>query len=355
MNVLQISPSGAKLCDEHGDSAGIALAFSLGQHLTLEFDLRGAKSEDGILLPLETAELEQCPAFYFALGNVWNAASTPLLLRTSGITVETRNGKSILTVEIPDTGVASLVASLAGKSSAVFTCEIGGLDENALAVFVWQFQVTVCNRIYLGGDLPESVSGDPAYLTAAEVRALIGTGGVVSSDSIAFSGGTTVTANVKLYDESPIYVRYAGETFSGLDIRYDMGLTVVSSVGASYLTLLYDEKTIYGDVSTGKISAPAFAWNETFSGGSASIAVDEWTRYTGSCDHLTVRSIPESAQESEIVVTFSGTASAPGIDLPPGTKYVGELPVYEAGKSYLVNIRAGIAVVAGIKSVEAAQ
>lgn len=173
MNVLQISSSGAKLCDEHGDSAGIALAFSLGQHLTLEFDLRGAETADGVLVPLDAAKLTGCTGFYFALSNVWNAASAPLFLRTSGITVETRNGKTILSVELPDTGVPSLISALAGKASAAFTCEIGGLDENALAVFVWQFQVTVCNRIYLGGDLPESISGDPAYLTAAEVRALI--------------------------------------------------------------------------------------------------------------------------------------------------------------------------------------
>ena len=173
MNVLQISSSGAKLCDEHGDSAGISLAFSLGQHLTLEFDLRGAETADGVLVPLNAAKLTGCTGFYFALSNVWNAASAPLFLRTSGITVETRNGKTILSVELPDTGVSSLISALAGKASAAFTCEIGGLDENALAVFVWQFQVTVCNRIYLGGDLPESISGDPAYLTAVEVRALI--------------------------------------------------------------------------------------------------------------------------------------------------------------------------------------
>ncbi|MCQ2352143.1 MAG: hypothetical protein MJ033_01530 [Victivallaceae bacterium] len=187
MNVLQISSSGAKLCDEHGDSAGIALAFSLGQHLTLEFDLRGDETDDGILVPLDAAKLADCTGFYFALSNVWNAASAPLFLRTSGITVETRNGKTILSVELPDTGVTSLISALAGKASAAFTCEIGGLDANALAVFVWQFQVTVCNRIYLGGDLPESISGDPAYLTAAEVRAMIGEGGVSSGGRIDFT------------------------------------------------------------------------------------------------------------------------------------------------------------------------
>ncbi|MCQ2379050.1 MAG: hypothetical protein MJ016_07600, partial [Victivallaceae bacterium] len=173
MNILQITSAGAKLCDERGDSAGISLGFSLGQHLSLDFDLRGSAGESGLLRPLDPAVFDVCRSFYFAISNAWNASLPPLFLRTEGISTRTTDTETLLSVAIPDTGTAPLVAALSGKSSAVFTAELSGLDDDGRAVFVWQFQVTISNRIYLGGDAPESIAADPAYLTASEVLARI--------------------------------------------------------------------------------------------------------------------------------------------------------------------------------------
>ncbi len=354
MNILQITSSGAKLCDEHGDSAGVALGFSLGQHLTLEFDLRSGESVNGTLAVYNASALNACRSFYFALSNVWNAAATPLFLRTSGISVATRNNKTILSVELPDTGVASLVSALSGRSDAVFTCEIGGIGDDARAIFVWQFQVTIHNRIYLGNNVPESISGDPAYLTAAQVRALLGEGTYLTSDSIAFTGGTSPTAAVKIHDESPIYIEAAGMSYSGLQVRCGEGCKLYHNNGTPYIGVDYDTSTLtFND--DGNLSAKTFRNHDTYYIASGTVAVAAWTRYTGTCNALTITSIENSTQESELVVTFAGTATAPGITFPVGTHYVGSLPACEAGKSYLVNIRSGIVVVTELKSVEVAQ
>lgn len=173
-NILQITPDGAKLCDEYGDTSCAALSFSLGQQLNLLFDLRGdAVGENGKLLPYAGSEADESAGFYFAVGSGWGAAAEVLLLRTGEISFARTAAGALLEVDIPDTGTERLIAALAGKANAEFFAEIGALDGNGKALAVWQFKVKINNRIYIGGEAPPSVSGDPDYLTSAEVLAII--------------------------------------------------------------------------------------------------------------------------------------------------------------------------------------
>lgn len=149
----------------------------VGQRLRLRFDLRQTRTDDenGYLLPVDFSEIE-CDSYYIAFDGDWDHSTTPRLLKVEGITVvEDADGYVFLEAEIPNTAVAGIMAVLEKKEKFALTGEIGGFrgDDVTAASFTYQFPVTVRNRIWLGGEAPEYVQGDPEYLTSAQVRAII--------------------------------------------------------------------------------------------------------------------------------------------------------------------------------------
>ena len=253
-NILQITSDGARLCDEYGDSSCSALSFSLGQKLNLAFDLRGDSADtNGKLLPYAGSEADNSAGFYFAIGaKTWETPASPLLLRTGEIVFTRNNTGAFLSIDIPDTGTTNLVNALSGKPDGVFCAEIGVLDGQGKALAVWQFEVTISNRIYLGGEAPGSVSGDPAYLTAAEVLAIIsdrlenvdmtitaGTGISVSGNTVSVAlnpgsgitiSGSTISSNLAFGDGLAL----SGNTV-GLQIYGEAGIFVSDDGSGSYV------------------------------------------------------------------------------------------------------------------------
>ncbi len=308
MNILQILPGGAWLCDERGDRSNQSLSFSLGQHLTLDFDLRQEAGGDGILLPFDLSEISGCVNYYFALSDHWDSATAPLYLRTSGITLAATAAGTFLSVELPDTRSAALVAALAGKANASFTAEISGLDPAGLAVFVWQFKVTVNNRIYLGTGAAPSAGDEAAYLTAAEVRALLA--------PLNFTVGT------------------------GL-LEYDHNLSIddnyLSQVIAAFFTDVLEDfrETVVYDRTTTQLGG-------MLSGG-------EYRIFTQPITAIALEGVVESEVGLEATAVFTLDSTATGgdpADLCTGISWVKNTPELEPGKSYLMSVKNGIGVVA---------
>ena len=180
--ILMIDGPSAEIVDSWGKS-GDALEVMVGVRSELVFDLRTTESdeESGELLSVNPAEYE-ADSYYIAMDADYDQATIPKLLKTDGITLQTtENGRVRMALELPNTAVPALIDALNKAASISFHCEIGGLeaipgnDDETVAVagFAFQFELTVRNRVWLGGEVPPEVVGNPEYLTAAEVRALI--------------------------------------------------------------------------------------------------------------------------------------------------------------------------------------
>ncbi|MBR7149706.1 MAG: hypothetical protein IKD01_01650 [Oscillospiraceae bacterium] len=168
----------------------------IGTAAEITLDLRGKviDPESARPLSLDPAVFLDCESFFFAIDGDFEKKTSPLLLRTSGITPESSESGTYLKVTIENTAVDTLLAALGDKKSVEFFCEIAGLSAAGTANFSWIFPVTVRNRLFMGGDAPESVTSDPAYLTSAEVKAFV-TSEV--DEAIAGSGGSGITEEDK--------------------------------------------------------------------------------------------------------------------------------------------------------------
>ena len=175
--ILKIDGSAATWADKWGKSIA-APDIMVGVKYTLLLDLRSVNTdeESGELLPVAQDEFN-ADSFYIALDADYDQTTIPKLLKTDGITLSsTEDGRALLAVELPETAVPELVDALEKRGSVSFHGEIGGFEVNdgaTAAGFAFQFELTVRNRVWLGGEVPEEVAGNPEYLTAAEVRALI--------------------------------------------------------------------------------------------------------------------------------------------------------------------------------------
>lgn len=143
----------------------------------LRFDLRtSAIGPDGILLPYPAAEL-QSDAFYFALDIDFLQETSPKLLISDHVTLTTTDkGETYLDAVLPNTATPEILKCLASKKTLSLHGEIGGYSgsNNAdCANWAVGFELTLRNRVYIGGKVPPEVSSDPEYLTAAQVKALI--------------------------------------------------------------------------------------------------------------------------------------------------------------------------------------
>lgn len=310
-NILKISPAGTMLSDEYGSSSGISLEFTLGTALRLEFDLRQEYGQNSSVLPVYPLDKLLSGAYYCALDLECNYSDSPLLLQVSGITLSTdSDGHSVFAVEIPDTAVEKMVAALRGKSSCRMLCEIGGLNDEAVAVFAWHFEITVHNRVFAGSGSP-SVAGDPEYYTSVQVEAAIARELIFeySADGTHWHRGCT---------SEDLFLR----------VRHGENGTPSGSVS---LAVASRDNNVLEDVP---VSAVDGIWN---------LDVEPNCRYilASGGEELVVGNIAESSLESEIWIPAAAIPVT--VSFPSALGWIGE-PSFEAGKSYIINIRHNVAV-----------
>ena len=149
----------------------------VGVAAQLRFDLRqAAAGSDGVLLPYPAEELRS-DAFYLALDVDFLQETSPKLLISNQITLTSgSNGETFLDAVLPDTATPAILAALATKKTLTLNGEIGGFSgSNGADCANWAtgFEITLRNRVYLGGEVPDDVTSNPEYLTAVQVKALI--------------------------------------------------------------------------------------------------------------------------------------------------------------------------------------
>ena len=172
-SILQISNHGVRLTDEFGSTTGVNLELMLGTAVRLEFDLRGNFSSDNGELTIYPADTLDFRACYFALDTQNRNSGSPALLKYSGITLErSASGHNILVVELENNATGKIISAISGQTSGSFRAEIGGVDAQGITLFAWQFDLTIRSRVFIG-DADETVTGDPAYYTAVQTRAML--------------------------------------------------------------------------------------------------------------------------------------------------------------------------------------
>ena len=172
-SILQISSRGVRLTDEYGSQTGVDLEIMLGTAVRLEFDLRGESGADGGELAVYPAESLNSSSNYFALDSRTRNSNAPALLKYSGITLcQNADGYNIMTVELENNATEKVIESIASQENGIFRAEIGGVDSNGLTVFAWQFDISIRSRVFIG-EADETITGDPAYYTAAQTITLI--------------------------------------------------------------------------------------------------------------------------------------------------------------------------------------
>lgn len=177
--ILKTGTSGAVISDEYGNARNKTLELVLGTAVELTLDLRceDTSPENAELMPLDGNVFNSCHSFFFAVDNDFDHSTVPLFLKTGGIQTVTGTNGTFIKVVIENTAVDSLIGVLGKNRSGDFTCELAGLDENGTANFSWLFPITFRNRIFMGSNaVPDSVLSDPAYMTSAEVKALLASG-----------------------------------------------------------------------------------------------------------------------------------------------------------------------------------
>ncbi len=172
--ILKCDANGVQLSDQYGGKVKTVPELVLGSEAELILDLRKTTENAVELQALDAGVVSNCKQYFFAIDKDFNSATAPLFLRTNGIEVLVSNSTTALKVSIPSLVSESLTAALGTARSCEFICEVAGLNENGTACFSLLFPIMVRNRLYAGSDdVPESVVSDPAYLTSAEVRAII--------------------------------------------------------------------------------------------------------------------------------------------------------------------------------------
>ena len=176
--ILKLSGGTASVVDEYGKNLQ-APEIKVGIAAVLELDLRTGdpESEDNpVLSPYPFGELSGSGAFYIAMDSDYDRETDPKMLRFDGISLtQTEDGKTLFRAPIPNTATPGILDAVDTAESIPINVEFAGYegDNPAQAVFAWSFPMTVRNRVYLGGNVPEDVAEDPEYLNTAQVKAEI--------------------------------------------------------------------------------------------------------------------------------------------------------------------------------------
>lgn len=214
--ILKIDGSEGVWTSEYGKSAATPVVV-VGVRAKLRFDLRSTLVSDktGKLLAIDPENVTS-GAYYIALDSDVLQETDPKLLKVTGISLVQAtvddldsDGSAIteqrvfLDAEIPNTAVPGLLEALnGGQTSVTLKGEIGGCSDGrsiSEADFAFSFALTIKNRVYLGGEVPEEVQNDPEYLTAVQVQAMIAAATQAPAASLEIgtvSSGTTAAASV---------------------------------------------------------------------------------------------------------------------------------------------------------------
>lgn len=328
-NILKIGTSGAILSDEFGSSTGVSLEIMLGTAVTLEFDLRqNTLSPDGKLPPFPLEKIV-CGSYYCALDINPVFSDSPLLLEIANISLASAaGGESLFSVSFPDTAVERMVETLNNRSERQMLCEIGGINTDGTALFAWQFPITVRNRVYGGNGTP-STPLTPEYYTAAQVESAI-------SRPLIFEHSTDGNSWHGTYCDGDQLMR----------IRHGE-----NGLPSEALPLPAGPQGPQGEQGE---QGPPFTLTEQHIDydGVAPVLENMQSGHRYIFDRTTqhisldVSAVENSPLESEILITFDPAyTDTPAVSFPASVGFVGE-PSFESGKSYIINIRNLIAVVA---------
>lgn len=226
--ILKLDGGTATVVDDCGKPLK-TLEIKVGIAATLELDLRSAEedAETGKLIPYPFAELSGATSYYIAMDLDFDQETEPKMLRFDGITLtQSEDGRTIFRAPIPNTATPGVLDAVKTSETVTVKVEFAGYggDNPAQAVFAWSYQMAVRNRVYLGGNVPQDVTEDPAYLNTAQVKAeitkqiedalknitgeqgpqgvgiadikLTGTDGLVDTYTITLTDGNTATFTV---------------------------------------------------------------------------------------------------------------------------------------------------------------
>ena len=206
--ILLLDGNNGRWTDDFGKTVSPP-EIAVGVRLNLRLDLRIPERhpDTGKLLAPDPADVTS-DSFYFVLDSDFLQSTDPkliaydLALSSVEIEDEDRSGEPITTRRVyldavlPNTAVEPLLTALSSAQAITLNGEIGGYSsQNSIADcdFITQFSVVIRNRIYLGNIVPEEVTSDPEYLTAAQVRALIAA--ATRPESASLSIGTVTSGN----------------------------------------------------------------------------------------------------------------------------------------------------------------
>lgn len=314
-NILKITPAGAVLSDEYGSTSGIALEIMLGTEVRLVFELHRDSTADGNELPDYPLQEITANSYYCAIDRDNHYTDAPLLLQCDGITLTCdENNRTLFAVPIPNTAVEKLCQAMAGKSAAPMRCEIGGFNSNGTAVFAWQFDITVRNRVYGGGG-EAPAAGMPDYYTAAQVEAVVGRELIFE-----FSSDGTLWHLECSADDQFLRLRH--------------GINGTPSHPMPLPPRLTDIPWLPSAVTDTASTAPELA-----------AAAHTFYTFSAPLTALTVTAVAVSLLETVIRFTTADTGFT--ANFPDSLNWVGT-PEFDAGKTYIVSIVNNIAVAAEV-------
>ena len=206
--ILLLDGNNGRWTDDFGKTVSPP-EIAVGVRLNLRLDLRIPERhpDTGKLLAPDPADVTS-DSFYFVLDSDYLQSTDPKLiaydlsLSSSEIEDEDKVGEPITTRRVyldavlPNTAVEPLLTVLSSAQAITLNGEIGGYSsQNSIADcdFITQFSMVIRNRIYLGNIVPEEVTSDPEYLTAAQVRALIAA--ATRPESASLTIGTVTSGN----------------------------------------------------------------------------------------------------------------------------------------------------------------
>lgn len=171
--ILKVGGTGTAWVTAFGAQVPLPVV-TVGIKAALRIDLRGddpAGSSDLPAYPIE--QFAGAASWYFAIDNDYDRDTAPKLLQITGISVASADGATILTAVVPNTAVPGLLEAVGKLKNVTLKSEIGWLDAEGDTIGCIGFDLTITNRVYLPGDIPEEVQNDPEYLTSAQVLAHI--------------------------------------------------------------------------------------------------------------------------------------------------------------------------------------
>ena len=153
-------------------------SFKIGVLGAIDLDLRTSEiGENNELIPYDFGELSSADSLYLALDGDWDHETQPILYTAENILVkQADDGTTHIIAALPNTATKPIIDILAKKENMILNAEITGYKASqgvTASIFSFSFKLKLCNRIFIGNEIPESVVNNPGYLTEAEVRALI--------------------------------------------------------------------------------------------------------------------------------------------------------------------------------------